>query len=202
MIRRFSTLTLALIPTAIALDIAGGQLIATLRLPLYLDSLGTVLVGVLAGPLAGALTGALSNVVWGLIASPTAIPFGVTGAVIGLLAGFFARWGWLRRAHLVAIAGLLTGIIAAIVSAPIAAYLFGGVTGGGTDALVALFQSAGANIVQAVLGQGLVSDPIDKFASFALVWLALRSLPQRHLSRFPQGLALFERRGEEVRHHG
>ena len=50
---------LALMPVAIAINIAVGAIIVALRLPIYLDSIGTVLVGVLAGPWAGALTGLL-----------------------------------------------------------------------------------------------------------------------------------------------
>ena len=50
---------LALIPLAIAINIAVGQIVQTLKLPLYLDSIGTVLVGALLGPWMGLLTGAL-----------------------------------------------------------------------------------------------------------------------------------------------
>lgn len=187
MLPRFGTLTLAVIPVAIVIDVVAGQLTAILRLPLYLDSLGTVFVGVVAGPLAGALTGFMSNVVWGLVIAPTALPFAITGAVIGLLAGVLGRRGAFKKLVTVVIGGLLTGVIAAIVSAPIATFVFGGVTGAGTDALVAFFQSMGASILQATLGQGLVSDPLDKAITFVLVFVVLRSLPSRLLMRFPQG---------------
>ena len=39
----------------------GGVLVTTLRLPLYLDTIGTILVAVLAGPWVGALTGIITN---------------------------------------------------------------------------------------------------------------------------------------------
>ncbi|MDQ7030729.1 MAG: ECF transporter S component [Ardenticatenia bacterium] len=192
MIRQFNTLTLALIPVAVVINIVMGQIIVVLKLPLYLDSIGTVLVGALAGPLAGGLTGALANIVWGLFTGPTIIPFAITAFVIGVLAGQFARAGWLRPSPTSVIvkamfAGLITGIVAAVVSAPIAALLFGGVTGAGTDALVAFFQSMGANVIQATLGQGLVSDPLDKTITFIVVWLILRAMPRRQVARFPQG---------------
>ena len=59
--------TLSLIPVALALNIITGQVIGTmgLPLPLYMDSIGTVLVGALAGPWAGLVTGVLSSLVWG-----------------------------------------------------------------------------------------------------------------------------------------
>ena len=83
---------------AIAINIAVGSIIFALRLPIYLDSIGTVLVGALAGPWAGALTGILSNLIWSILpipggASPTAAFFAPVAGVIGLMAGFWASRG-------------------------------------------------------------------------------------------------------------
>ncbi len=88
-------------PVAIAINIAIGSIIYALRLPIYLDSVGTVLVGALAGPWAGALTGLLSNLIWSLLpipggAGPTSAFFAPVAAVIGLMAGFWAGRGVFR----------------------------------------------------------------------------------------------------------
>lgn len=183
--KEFSTLSIVLIPVAIAINIAVGQLVVTLKLPLYLDSIGTVLVGVLVGPWAGALTGFLANVVWTLTGLfPQAIAWGGVAAIIGALAGVFARAGWMKSWSRAALAGLITGIIAAILSAPISAYVFGGVTGTGTDALVAMFRAAGLDALGANLGQGVVSDPIDKLVTFVVVWAVMLGLPSRFKARF------------------
>jgi hypothetical protein len=254
---------LALIPLAIALNIAGGQLIKTLRLPIYLDSIGTVLTGALFGPWVGLLTGLLSNTIWTLIGLDAyALSFAPVAGAIGLIAGFAGRAGlfqresprWvsafvgalfasaltllvmafvyatpnpddpsllvfaspqtlfanpallmilvslafiggvggfmlIKRGGYIGLVGIGTGIIAAILSAPIATYVFGGLTGGGTDFLVAFFQSTGASILQSAFAQGVTSDPFDKLTSFMVVWLILQSLPRRVLSRFPYGLS-------------
>ena len=59
------TRTIVLIPIAIAINIILGQTVAAaLKVPIYLDSIGTILVGVLAGPIAGAITGGLANLIW------------------------------------------------------------------------------------------------------------------------------------------
>ena len=71
----FNTMTWVLIPVAIALNIAIGQIVVTLKLPVFLDSVGTILVAVLCGPWAGALTGALSNTIWGIAIDPNAFPW-------------------------------------------------------------------------------------------------------------------------------
>jgi energy-coupling factor transport system substrate-specific component len=99
--RHLRTATLALIPVAIAINIAMGSIVAYLKLPIYLDSIGTVLVGVLCGPLAGALTGLLSDLIWSILplpggGGPTIAFFAPVGGVIGLMAGFWAGRGVFR----------------------------------------------------------------------------------------------------------
>lgn len=260
--RQFSTRVIVLMPVAIALNIVLGFTVQkVLNLPIYLDSIGTILVGVLAGPIAGAATGVLTNLIWQylpVIGPPSNIgPFAITAGVIGLLAGLWGHLGvyrsrpasgnqlilaavvgagivillvvpilnnpaytnpdiggypdWVYTAALViavtvalvvaafiiarrdlaglwvAAAGAITGIVAAIVSAPIAAIVYGGVTGSGTDLLVAALRQGGADVMQASLGQGLFSDPIDKTITSFVVFIVLASLSPRILARFPMG---------------
>ncbi|MGH2606924.1 MAG: ECF transporter S component [Anaerolineales bacterium] len=183
--REFSTQTLVLIPVAIAINLAVGQLVLALKLPLYLDSIGTILVGVLAGPWAGALTGFLANVIWTVTGwFPPAIAFAGVAAIIGFLAAAFARAGWLKVWWRAALAGVITGLVAAIVSAPIATYVFGGVMGSGTDAIVAMARSVGLTSLGANMAQGAFSDPLDKAISFLIVWGLLRALPRSFSARF------------------
>ena len=273
---QFDTRTIVLMPVAIAINIVLGAAVANaLKIPIYLDSIGTILVAALAGPIPGALTGFLSNMLWTYVVPPpfnsgAAAAFAIVAAVIGLMAGLIARAGWLRprpntpfgqlgigalvtvgvivgmawlaylgyqaiigpagvevasdnamfvvlgwlavvlvigtvigllfvlfvrrdlTAAYVVVAGLITGIVAAIISAPISANLFSGVTGSGTDFLVAAFRQAGADIGAATLGQGLISDPIDKITTFFVVYLILSAMARRMKARFPQGEALLE----------
>ncbi|MBM4414599.1 MAG: hypothetical protein FJ040_14270, partial [Chloroflexi bacterium] len=60
-------INIVLMALAIAMNIVVGQLVTVLKLPIYLDSIGTVLVGALLGPIAGGLTGLLANVIWSLL---------------------------------------------------------------------------------------------------------------------------------------
>ncbi|GAB4120955.1 MAG: ECF transporter S component [Roseiflexaceae bacterium] len=180
----FNSMSLALVPVAIAINVAIGQLVQNvLKLPIYLDSIGTVLIGVLFGPLAGAITGLVSNVIWGITLAPTALPFAAVGAVIGLIAGYVGQSGWMNRFYMAALGGVITGVVAAAISAPIAAYVFGGVTGGGTDVLVATFQNMGASVLGAAFMQGSVSDPLDKAITYLVVWGILMALPKRFIAQ-------------------
>ena len=267
--RQFTTRVIVLMPVAIAINIVLGATVQQwLKLPVYLDSIGTILVGILGGPLAGALTGILSNLIWGYllpspIGSTTIGPFAITAGVIGLLAGVWGQLGLFRprrggvlslagavvavvlvgalalytyarayaspeqfasntgfyatdidksRLFFLAImvvyvilvgwalylrrdvgavfaigAGLVTGIVAAIVSAPIAAIVYNGVTGGGTDALVAAFRAGGDSLYQSTIKQGLLSDPLDKMITSFVVFFIIGSLSRRFVARFPNG---------------
>jgi uncharacterized membrane protein YidH (DUF202 family) len=268
---QFSTRVIVLIPIAIAINIILGQTVsAALKVPIYLDSIGTILVAVLAGPIAGAITGGLANLIWTYVLpapfhSDYAAPFFIVAVEIGLVAGIAGRLGFFRSrpntppaklviggivvvavvaviaiygflpfytngytffngdpnaptffiimgyvvalliigallgllgllfvrrdlgAAYVFVAGLFCGIVSAIISAPISAVFFGGVTGSGTDVLVAAFQQAGSDLQKAVLQQGLLSDPIDKTLTFFVVFAIVGALSRRFVARFPQG---------------
>jgi hypothetical protein len=112
----------------------------------------------------------------------------VGATIVGLLV-LLVKDRDLAAAYVV-VAGVATGIVAAFIAAPIAAIVFGGVTGSGTDLLVAAFRQAGADVGAAVLGQSLISDPIDKVVAYFLVFLVIGAIPRRTVGRFPQGEAL------------
>jgi hypothetical protein len=281
--RQFGTRTLVLLPFAIAMNIVLGQTVAyALKIPIYFDSLGTVLIGALAGPIAGAATGALSNLLWTFLlagtpfGSPYAWPFAVVAAEIGFVAGLVGYVGLLRPRpntplpSLVAgvagalavlgsiavlvvlpfygqlcatpdgaasalcspdlrptegvplgillgavalgllalalvglvlrvardrdlgavyslVAGAACGVLSALIAAPIAALVFGGVTGSGTDLLVFAFLQAGSDLQTAVVQQALLSDSIDKALTYLLVFVLVASTSRRIVARFPQG---------------
>lgn len=171
--------TLSLIPVALALNIITGQVIGTmgLPLPLYMDSIGTVLVGALAGPWAGLVTGVLSSLVWGTF-NPTVVPFAAAYAFVGVAAGLLRKLfvgAWWR----VGGAGLVVGFITALLSAPVASFIFGGTAGTGTGLLVTAYRGLGFDQLTAVFLQSWTSDPIDKLIVFTIVWLVLRWLPKR-----------------------
>jgi energy-coupling factor transport system substrate-specific component len=125
-----ATRTLVLMPVAIALNIALGSTVQqALKLPIYLDSVGTVVTGVLAGPIAGMVTGALTNLIWAYVLpppvqAPTAGPFAVTAAVIGLLAGLWGRLGLFRSRRAAEAPVLLGAVAAAVAVALVILYTF------------------------------------------------------------------------------
>ena len=120
---QFDTRTIVLMPIAIAINIVLGQTVGTaLKIPLYLDSIGTILVGALAGPIPGALTGLLANLIWTFVLAGTpfgsayAWPFAIVAAEIGLLAGVFGYYGFFRSRPNASLPRLAGGVgVAAVV---------------------------------------------------------------------------------------
>src|SRR5690606_24685867 len=91
---QFTTLTIVLIPVAVGINYVGKFIAAALKLPLWLDSIGTVLAAMLAGPWVGAISGAANNVIFGITADPISFWYLITSIAIVLVVGFLAFSGW------------------------------------------------------------------------------------------------------------
>jgi energy-coupling factor transport system substrate-specific component len=182
----FNTQTWVLIPIAIAINIAIGQIVLLLKLPVFLDSIGTVLVAVLCGPWAGALTGALSNVIWGIAIDPGAFPWWPVAAMIGYMAGRMAQWGFFKTWWKVVVTGFVVALTAAIVSTPIAVYLFGGITASGSSFITAYLLQTGQGIWSAVVSTSFLTEPVDKITTAMLAFAIIQGLPKRTISGYPK----------------
>lgn len=174
----FTTQRLIVIALCAALNFSIGAIVYLVKLPIYMDSVGTILCALLIWPDRRAafvccLVAALvSTLFTGLFVNPFLPYFVGTDLVICLCAAFVtanfadtfrerpmnpARFG-----SRVLIGGIVTGVAAAIVSAPVVVYLFGGVTGSGSAFIVAFFLKTGEQLWKAVLLSGLTADPVDK----------------------------------------
>jgi len=182
----FNTMTWVLIPVAIAINVAIGQFVVVLKLPVYLDSIGTVLVGVICGPWAGLLTGMLSNIIWGLAVDPNALPWFPVAGVIGLIAGICANFGLFKAWWKVFISGFFIALGAVIAGTPIAVYLYGGITASGSSFITAYLMQTGKGVVEAVLSTNFLVEPVDKVSTALLAFAIIQGLSQRFVARFPR----------------
>jgi energy-coupling factor transport system substrate-specific component len=181
----FSTPMLPFIGFCVALNLTVGQIAAALKVPIYLDSIGTVLLAVLSGPASAIIAGSFANLLAAAFGNPPMLFFIPVIIIIGGMTGLLARWGWFRRWYSVIAGGLLVGLPSAAVSAVISAYIFGGVTMGGSDVIVLFFRSQGFSLYQSTLAQGFLMDPLDKLITYSVVYILVRNLPDRLLQRFP-----------------
>ena len=84
---------LALVPAAVAINLVVGQLASELSLPVYLDTLGTMLVAVLVGLPGGLLVGTISQLLSGMLRGYVWLPFTPIQWLIAVLAAVAASRG-------------------------------------------------------------------------------------------------------------
>ena len=179
-------MTILLIPIGIGINYVGGQIALLLKLPVYIDVIGTILVGALAGPLLGALTGLVTNLIIG-ITNPVYFPYAIVSVAIGLAAGFAAKKKWFTNWKGVIITAILIWAVALITSPPITVYVYGGATGDGAGLITSFLVATGKELWNAVFTSTIITETIDKFISVIVAFLIIKAIPDRNLLQFPLG---------------
>ncbi|MFC4354236.1 ECF transporter S component [Chryseomicrobium palamuruense] len=191
----FNMLAMLLIPIGVAINIVGFTLTNTLRIPIFLDTIGTILVGVIAGPWVGLLTGVVTNLINGVF-NPGFIPYAITSAAIGLAAGFLSKGGFFKSIPKVMVSGLIITLIGVVVSAPITVFVFGGASGSSSSIITAAFLASGQEIWTAVFSSSFISEIIDKLVSVLIVFFIVKKMSDRYLSKMNYG-HLYMKRGNK-----
>jgi energy-coupling factor transport system substrate-specific component len=179
----------------VALDVGLGTVVNLIKLPVYLDAVGTIAFALLAGRMGfrgfiiAALVGTAGFVITGLLFNPVVLWFIPTQIAIAAFSFYVARpllkaylnGGSLTgaRVGLIALLGIGLGIVAGAVSAPIIAFVFGGITGAGASLIVAALLKAGSTLFQSVLASGIASEPIDKTLQLIAALALVRATPSR-----------------------
>ncbi|MDD6195316.1 ECF transporter S component [[Clostridium] aminophilum] len=164
---------ICLIALAICINYAGGQLALLLRLPIYLDSMGTILIACIYGPVTGLLTPLISGMLMALTGDIYSLYFAPVGMILGLTAGIVLRnnssFGW----KLVLSAFLIT-IPGTIVSSVINAVLFGGITSSGSTVLVQALSHTPLGLTGSIFAVQILTDFLDRVISLYAVMAVLR----------------------------
>lgn len=95
--KKITAVQICLIAMAVCINVAGGQIALLLRLPVYLDSIGTILAGALLGPFFGMIPNLLSGIVMGLTTDIYALYFAPAGMLTGFATGLVFRKQMLKK---------------------------------------------------------------------------------------------------------
>ncbi|TMC40968.1 MAG: DUF4013 domain-containing protein [Chloroflexi bacterium] len=192
---RFSldSVGVVLILASLGLNFAGHALAVTFGLPLFLDSIGTVLAGVVAGPWVGGSVGFISNLVISNTIDPIAAPYGIVSFAVGFAAGLARYLNWQKRASGWVALWLVTFAIASLVSTPLNFLMNGGNSGValGDSIYRALTGAHLPRIVAAFVGEAAVDLP-DKLLTVVAALLIAQGLPQQRAPRSTADLDLGE----------
>lgn len=173
------TRTIVLSAVCIALNVGLNKIAAVLQLPVFMDSVGTILSAALVPPLFSCGIGIISNLLGGVITNPAIPFFAGTQLVIAAMAITAYRFGWFRRLGTAVLTGLAIGVVSAVVSAPITVIMFGGVTQPGATAVNAILMASGHSLWTSVLTGSLLVSSVDKVVACVVAWVLLQRLPER-----------------------
>ncbi len=167
-----------LVPVMAALNIVGGTINNALKLPVFLDMIGTMVASVALGPWWGALTGIITNTAGAFTISPTMIPFALCNVVGALVWGYGIRnFGLGKSFGRLVVVSLLCGLFVQLMATPIVVFMFGGATGHSSDALLAAFAAAGNSLIASSFLSSISGSIADKTIATFVGLAILRALP-------------------------
>jgi len=82
----FSLMSSLLIPVAVAINFTGSLIVSSLKLPLFLDAIGTVFISLVAGPWVGSVTAIITSIATGGF-NPVNLAFLPVGILIAIVVG-------------------------------------------------------------------------------------------------------------------
>ena len=168
---------MCVIALAIVLNVIGGHIALLFHLPIYLDSIGTIMIAVLYGSVYGMLPPLLYGLVMGFSIDIYSLYYMPVGMILGLTTGLAARYFSLKGWRIIPGALMIT-IPGTIVSSIITAVLFGGITSSGSTIIVQLLNKAGLGLTASVFVVQIMTDYLDRILSLVLVAFLLRMIPR------------------------
>ncbi|MEW6229923.1 MAG: ECF transporter S component [Bacillota bacterium] len=172
------TYVVAMVPVAAALNIVGGAINSALRLPTFLDMIGTAVVAITLGPWWGALAGAITNIGTALLRSPVSLPFAACNIVGALVWGYGVRWGMGKTYARYFVLSILVAFFVSLTAVPIYVFVFGGATGHFSDVMTAAFVAMGRRLWVAVFSSNILVSLADKIISSFAALAILEALPE------------------------
>ena len=176
---RLDSVGVVLILSSLGLNFAGRAIAVTFGLPVFLDSIGTVLAGVVGGPWVGGSVGFISNLVSSNTVDPIAAPYSIVSFAVGFATGLARYLNWQKRASGWVTLWLLTVAIASLVSTPLNFLVSSGKSGVafGDSIFAALNGAHVPRIIAAFIGEAAVDLP-DKLITVVAALLIAQGLPK------------------------
>lgn len=174
---------LCLVAFGTAINIIGSEIALWMRLPIYLDSIGTLLIAGLCEPLYALLPSLLSGLIYGILSDIYALYYAPTGMLLGYLCALM--WQKYNK-HNRWYCAMIIALPPAFISGLITAFLFHGVTSSGSAYFVQLLAQTPLGITLSCILVQLFSEYIDRLFSLYLCERLIQRLPsslRRHMIR-------------------
>lgn len=185
--KKITTRMITIMALSIGINFLGGTIALWLRLPIYLDSIGTIFAGALLGPIPGVLTGLSSSLLSGVTMDMFSLYYSPIQIITGLLAGLILpqklqAQGLKSKLSLFAWTFVLSAP-GTILSSIITIQLFGGITSSGSSTIVQLLYGLGLNQAVSVTIVQATTDYLDHLLSVLVVSLVVLKLPNQVVAK-------------------
>lgn len=169
---------LGLIFAAFLINIIPAKLALYFELPIFADSIGTILAAMVGGTLPAVIVGFFSNAFNG-ISDITTLYYGIISILIGVTATIFQQRGFFRNAFKVCIAIFVFALLGGGLGSILTYFLYGYDFGEGISSpfSVAIYHNLGFSKFFSQLTADFIIDIIDKAIVVAIAIIAHRKLP-------------------------
>lgn len=183
---KFNAACFVLIPVCIGINYVGKLFASLLKLPLWLDSIGTCIGGVLGGPVIGGICGAANNLIYGLTTGDSiTLIYALTSFGIGVTVGIMARLGRMKTFPGALLTAVAAGLTAVVISTPLNIIFWGGMTGNvWGDAVFAWSQAGKLPVFFGSFLDEVIVDVPDKLITLLLVFAIVKNLPKKLTSLY------------------
>ena len=180
---------IVLIPACIGINYLGKLFASVLKLPLWLDSIGTCIGAVLGGPIIGGICGAANNLIYGFTTGDSiTLVYALTSLGIGVAVGIMARLGRMKKLSGAVLTACVAGFVAVLISTPLNILFWGGTTGNlWGDAVFAWSQASGLPVALGSFLDEVIVDVPDKLITLLIVFAIIKGLPQKLTSLYEMG---------------
>ena len=180
---------IVLIPACIGINYLGKLFASVLKLPLWLDSIGTCIGAVLGGQIIGGICGAENNLIYGFTTGDSiTLVYALTSLGIGVAVGIMARLGRMKKLSGAVLTACVAGFVAVLISTPLNILFWGGTTGNlWGDAVFAWSQASGLPVALGSFLDEVIVDVPDKLITLLIVFAIIKGLPKKLTSLYEMG---------------
>jgi len=185
---KLDRLSLFLIPIGIAINFIGGQIALLLKLPLYLDAIGTIVVGALCGYLPGIIVGLVSNLL-NSVSDPITMFYAILNIAFGIVAAYLSTKGVFRSFWKTLASALIFAFIGGGIGSLMTWALYGFDFGTGVSSMFAipLYEATNMPKFLAQFIAEFTMDIFDKVLTVIAAFGILKAIPTRFLAKLPFG---------------
>ncbi|HGI4786926.1 TPA: ECF transporter S component [Streptococcus agalactiae] len=165
---------ISFISIAIAINLVGANLALFLRLPIYLDTIGTLLIAVILGPWYAASTAFLSALINWMTTDIFSLYYSPVAIVVAIITGILIKRNCKPSSLLWK--SLIISLPGTIIASVITVILFKGITSSGSSIIEQFLHGIGLDMTSSLILVQVGTDYMDRLISLILVFSTITLL--------------------------